>query len=161
VELLDSGDKLRFIRARDGDHLVTPFQCNLCHFCNIMGRDPIHNSPQDVRLQKLIRRANLDALWSREPNTVRTTLMMGRQGANISASLGFKHNLFKPMGPFPVEAVFEMAPAICYNLHFDRAETVPLCSLGPLGSFEVATPTYSKPLFKVCRLPSWPRMSGN
>jgi hypothetical protein len=35
-----------------------------------MGRDPIDGLAQDVRLGKCIRRANLDALWSREPSTV-------------------------------------------------------------------------------------------
>lgn len=67
-------DRERFMRGRNGDNLVTPFQCDLCHFQNLMARDPIQNLPQDVRLLKLIRRANLDAMWAREPTTVSSTL---------------------------------------------------------------------------------------
>jgi hypothetical protein len=111
-DIKESADEFRFKRARDGDHLVTPFQCDLCHFRNILKRDPIQNLPQDIRIQKLIRRANLDALWAREPITVKTTLAVGRQGASIAASLGFKDKLFQPMGPFPLDDSFGMAAAI-------------------------------------------------
>ena len=35
-ELLDDHlDERRFNKARPGDHLMTPFQCELCHFRNI------------------------------------------------------------------------------------------------------------------------------
>jgi hypothetical protein len=112
LEVQDSSDEWRFMRARDGDNLVTPFQCDLCHFRNLMARDPVNDLAQDVRILKLIRRANLDALWSREPNTVRGTLMTCRQGADIAASLGFKDKLFRPMGPFPLEDTFGMAAAM-------------------------------------------------
>ena len=33
-----------FMVARPGDHLMTPFQCETCHFRNITGRDPIKTS---------------------------------------------------------------------------------------------------------------------
>jgi hypothetical protein len=33
------GDDSRFMEARAGDHLMTQFQCETCHFRNIMGRD--------------------------------------------------------------------------------------------------------------------------
>ena len=33
-------DSIRFKEARDGDHLITPFQCVECHFVNIQGRLP-------------------------------------------------------------------------------------------------------------------------
>jgi hypothetical protein len=77
-----------------------------------MNRDPIPRLAQDVRVLKLIRRANLDALWSREPSTVRGNLTSCRQGADIAASLGFKDKLFRPMGPFPLEDTFGMAAAL-------------------------------------------------
>jgi hypothetical protein len=34
------GDKSRYIYARTGDHLMVPFQCDLCHFRNVMDQDP-------------------------------------------------------------------------------------------------------------------------
>jgi len=77
-----------------------------------MERDPISSLPQDIRLLKLIRRANLDALWSREPSTVNHTLTACRQGASLAALLGFKYKLFRPMGPFPLEDTFGMGAAL-------------------------------------------------
>jgi hypothetical protein len=35
------GDETLFMEARAGDHLMTQFQCETCHFRNIMGRDPL------------------------------------------------------------------------------------------------------------------------
>jgi hypothetical protein len=77
-----------------------------------MERDPISSLPQDIRLLKLIRRANLDALWSREPCTVNHTLTACQQGASVAVSLGFKHKLFRPMRPFPLEDTFGMRTAM-------------------------------------------------
>jgi hypothetical protein len=99
--MLDPEDAERFLSARDGDNLVTPFQCDVCHFVNIMGREPLVNLAQDVRLLKCIRRVNLDAFWSREPGTVRGVLDEGKRGLAIATPLGFAHSLFRPRGPFP------------------------------------------------------------
>jgi hypothetical protein len=38
-----SEDVLRFLRGRNGDNLITTFQCDLCHFQNLMDRDPVKN----------------------------------------------------------------------------------------------------------------------
>jgi hypothetical protein len=101
VELLDSGDKLCFIRARDGDHLVTPFQCDLCHFCNIMGRDPIHNSPQDVRLQKLIRRANFGRPLVQGAQHGLNNVDDGQAGSQYSSLFGFQTQSLQTYGTLP------------------------------------------------------------
>jgi hypothetical protein len=63
----DAEDEERFLVARDGDNLTTPFQCDACHFMNINGREPLDGLASDVRLLKGIRRVNLDAFWVREP----------------------------------------------------------------------------------------------
>jgi hypothetical protein len=57
-------------RARPGDHLMTPFQCDLCHFRNIQGGNPSEELVGHGALLAAIRRANLDAFWARRPNTV-------------------------------------------------------------------------------------------
>jgi hypothetical protein len=54
VLMHDPEDDSRFLQARNGGNLVCPFQCDLCHFRNLMSRDPASNLPQDVRLLKLI-----------------------------------------------------------------------------------------------------------
>jgi hypothetical protein len=105
-------DDDRYLQARNGDNLVTPFQCDLCHFRSLMQRDHVGGLPQDHRLLKLIQRANLDALWSREPSMVRGTLSMCHQGGRIAQSLGFKDQLFRPMGPHPLGDTFGMGAAI-------------------------------------------------
>jgi hypothetical protein len=64
-EQLESDDPDRFRKARDGDHLMCPFQCDVCHFRNIQGRSPSEDH-HDKLFMLCIRRANLDALWSRE-----------------------------------------------------------------------------------------------
>ena len=65
-----SDDLLRFKERRDGDHLMTPFQCDTCHFVNIQRRLPVHGCPQDDLLLLTIRRVTLDSLWSRERGSV-------------------------------------------------------------------------------------------
>jgi len=62
-------DLQRYTQARDGDHLLLPFQCDLCVFRNLTCRNPHANSPDDFLLC-CIRRVNLDAMWGREPSTV-------------------------------------------------------------------------------------------
>jgi len=94
VTAMDPDDAKRFLQARNGDILVTLFQCDTCHFRNLMGRDPIANLAPDVRVLKLIRRANLDALWSRKPSTATGVLLTCRQGARVASSLGFGTALF-------------------------------------------------------------------
>jgi hypothetical protein len=50
----DAEDEKRFLEARDGDNLTTPFQCDVCHFVNIMGREPVEGLASDLRLLKCI-----------------------------------------------------------------------------------------------------------
>ncbi len=59
----DSEDTQRFLVGRDGDNLLTPFQCDYCHFANLMGREPIADLAPNVQLLKCVCRVNLDAFW--------------------------------------------------------------------------------------------------
>lgn len=61
-------------RARPGDHLMCPFQCDLCQFRNVQGGDPAEGSVGHELLLTAIRRAILDAFWARRASTVRTNL---------------------------------------------------------------------------------------
>jgi len=47
-----------------------PFECDLCHFRNLNNRDPLTNYLTDLWTLLCIRRACLDAFWSRESGTV-------------------------------------------------------------------------------------------
>lgn len=54
-----------FLVARDGDHLMVPFECDTCIFWKLRNVAP---NPIDCLKDKLllacIRRVNLDAFWS-------------------------------------------------------------------------------------------------
>ena len=63
--------ELDYEEARDGDHLITPFQCDICVFRRIKGMDPDVNSHSDTLTLSYIRRANLDAFWSRARGTIK------------------------------------------------------------------------------------------
>jgi hypothetical protein len=78
-------------KARDGDHLMgIPFECDLCHFRNLKKRDPILTDHGDAYMLMCIRRAVLDALWSRSSSTVKSNLarvVKDYQAADITFGL--------------------------------------------------------------------------
>jgi hypothetical protein len=59
----------------------------------------------------LIRRASLDALWAREPNTVRANLREAIRMEKFTSRVGLP-SVTPPMGPFPLQDDFGMLPAI-------------------------------------------------
>jgi hypothetical protein len=76
---LEEDDPKRFQEGRDGDHLMCPFQCEECHFINIKGCLPEKNNAEDELLHSCMRRANLNAFWSRERSTVYSNMLEGRR----------------------------------------------------------------------------------
>ena len=58
----------------EGDaHEVSPVNCDFCAFRDLNFQDPVGSIPKDVTTLVAIRRANLDAMWAREPETVGET----------------------------------------------------------------------------------------
>ena len=99
----------RFRFARPGDHLLCPYQCDLCHFRNMMKRDPVGDIP-DMELLACVRRAQIDAFWSRVPSTVFGNLIEGRKMLEAAQRLRIENPFERyPRGPFPVMDVFGMA----------------------------------------------------
>lgn len=98
-DFTEDDDQYRFQEARDGDHFMTAFQCDQCHFYNLRGRLPI-DTEQDKLLQLCICRALLDSFWSRERSTVTKNLTEYRLFLRNSRLLGNNHP-FPPRGPFP------------------------------------------------------------
>jgi hypothetical protein len=74
VDITAPGDETRFKIARAGDHLMTPFQCELCHFHNIFKREPETYDLEDVETIEFLHRCCKDALWSRETSVVENNL---------------------------------------------------------------------------------------
>jgi hypothetical protein len=103
-ELITSEDEeKRFLEARAGDHLMTPFQCDQCHFRNIYQRDPLPGDFQDEEAIEFIRQAVIDSFWSREPSTVKSNLYEARRGKRSAKRFGFPEgSATPPLGPFPL-----------------------------------------------------------
>jgi len=97
--------------ARPGDHLLVPFQCDLCSFHNLCNRNPEADSPQDSFLLCCVRRANLDAVWGRESNTVNATLRGVWQLVNLWRVAHIPVKL-PARGPFPVGESFGLGVAV-------------------------------------------------
>jgi hypothetical protein len=67
-------DKDKFLTARNGNHMLCPFQCDSCHFRNLKDRDPLRDDCTDQNLLTAIRRSNLDSFWGRAPFTALNNL---------------------------------------------------------------------------------------
>lgn len=127
---LKEGEEHRFVEGWNGNHLMgIPFQCDLCHFRNLMGRDPLSTlvesefqdlmgresqarDGRDEFLLLCIRRAILDAMWARKPDTVSSNLgqlrRMHRDGKNTYGL----HNPLPLLGPFLLIDTCDMKPAV-------------------------------------------------
>ena len=60
----------------------------------------------------VLRRANLDAFWSRERSTVRIMLLEHKRDKKIASNFQQDHLVFLPRGPFPMEDIYGAAEAI-------------------------------------------------
>jgi hypothetical protein len=99
--LEEDDDKERFKEGREGDHLLTPFQCDRCHFVNMQHRLPVENRTADDLLLMCVRRANLDALWSRERSTVAQNRQEGVRYVKLCKTLGLDPDaVYPPRGPY-------------------------------------------------------------
>jgi hypothetical protein len=98
----------------NGDNLVCPFQCDLCHFRNITKRDPFSSDLIDLRLLYGIRRANLDAFWARRPGTVKSNITLMLRIVKVQEEYhGIpRGHMFRPQVPHPVEDTFGMMTAV-------------------------------------------------
>ena len=110
---LTPDDEDRFRVAQNGNHLITPFQCDVCHFLNIHKRLPT-TSEEDERLQIAIRRAILDSLWSTERSTVNANFYQMRKVAQHTSAYGVLDNFLPPRGPFPMEDSWGMTTAALF-----------------------------------------------
>jgi hypothetical protein len=99
--LEDANDAERFLVARAGDHLMIPFQCEVCHFRKVMQGVPAKSLPRDQEILEIMRRANIDAFWSPESSTVRSDLGEAMRPEITAFPLGMP-SMTPPMGPWPL-----------------------------------------------------------
>lgn len=108
----DQDDGSRFMFGRGGDQFMLRFQCDMCHFQNIKGRDPVPTNGLDDKILRSIRRANLDAMWAREPSTVDTNRRQVKEMVLLSARMyGGDSSIMPEMGPNEVSDVQGMGLA--------------------------------------------------
>jgi hypothetical protein len=114
----------RCMEGQNGDNLVCPFQCDLCHFQNIKKCDPLSSDLRDLRLLCGIRRANLDVFWARRPGTVKSNLTLMLRIVKVQEEdHGIpRGHMFRSQGPHPVEDTFGMMTAVVLLDHSLNAE---------------------------------------
>jgi hypothetical protein len=123
-EILDHHvEKNRFNVGRAGDHLITPFQCKLCHFRNIYTRNASSRLSNDREALEFFQRASLDAFWSSATTTVRGNLLEGKRGKRFASRMGVPC-LIPEMGPFPLcDSMGIMSAAAVLDQSLDRGRT--------------------------------------
>ena len=94
-------NRLDFHEGRNGDHTLTPFECDLCIFRKLKKRNPLDDGHQDKLLLVHIRRMNLDALWSRARSTVAEHKRRVNQTVKFCQTLGLS-GPFEHQGPYPL-----------------------------------------------------------
>lgn len=108
--MLAPGEEKDFEEGRPGDHLFCPFECDYCSFYRLRKMMPIEQNDEDMRLLRFIRRANLDAFWSRRPGTIYNLNNLFAEQIEVGESFGFE--MFPEMGPFPTAYESGMKAAI-------------------------------------------------
>jgi hypothetical protein len=94
-------DAFRFMRARNGDNLMTQFECDYCVFFKLASKPPLAESPSDVLIMAAIRRVTLDAFWSRATSTVEDHARKIWRIVTFSLSHGFSTVGLENPGPLP------------------------------------------------------------
>ncbi len=110
-ELVDPSESSRLKEAWAGNHLMTPFQCKLRHFWNIMARNLVMSHPKDWAILEFSRQANLDACWCRAKSTVVSNLRAGLRMEKTADNYGMP-SIAPPLGPFPLDDSVGMKAAI-------------------------------------------------
>jgi hypothetical protein len=93
----------------EGSHLCIPFQCKLCWYRNLKGRDPTPGR-EDVYIS-CIRQANLDAMLGKSPLTIRAHRSQTLASLQNAMRIG-KTPTYHPRGPFPVGDPVGMSLAV-------------------------------------------------
>jgi hypothetical protein len=77
-----------YLVGRDGDHLLVPFECDLCVFRKLRRHKPSSASEHDQLLLACIRGVALDAFWSRATSTLLANRDKVKQGLVLCKLVG-------------------------------------------------------------------------
>lgn len=95
-------DEDRFLRARKGDMICAPFQCDFCWFINLKGRLFDKRRSEDRLSLCLIRRVILDVFWEKEPSTVSGMLQVFLRAQTSARHLGITPRFLTCKTPWPL-----------------------------------------------------------
>jgi hypothetical protein len=105
----------RYKKGTDGVHLMLPFQCDFCLFRTLYKRDP-QNITGDLESMAVLRRMNLDLMWSREPSTILGNMRSLGKLIACCESAGFSPDL-PALGPLPFKDKFGICIAYGMLVH--------------------------------------------
>ena len=108
-------DKGRYLEGIDGAHLMCTFQCDVCVFRSLFKRSPTMTQG-DYEYLTVIRRMNLDAMWAREPTTIKANMRSLRKLVETWDRLGLHPNI-PALGPIPSEDKYGYAIAFSMLMH--------------------------------------------
>jgi hypothetical protein len=97
---VDPKDKNKFHKARMGDHLMVPFECNTCFFRKLFSREPTSTTLDGLKAAAIICCMILDSFWSRATSTVEANAKTIQKGCKLSALIGLEPPYLDP-GPLP------------------------------------------------------------
>jgi hypothetical protein len=93
----------------DGSHLCIPFQCELCWYWNLEGREPVPGR-DDIYLA-CMRCANINAMLGKSPLTIRAHRQESERAISMALAFG-KTPAYHPRGPFPMANQVGMSLAV-------------------------------------------------
>lgn len=93
-------NKNKYLHARKGDNMMSPFECDRCIFHKLRQAPPDPQNVKDKLLLACIRRANLDAFWSRSSETVSSHVGQVRSMLALADLVGIRPPIPAP-GPLP------------------------------------------------------------
>jgi hypothetical protein len=122
-----------FLRGRDGDHAMVPFECDLCVFRKLRNRSPDLTSQPDKLLLACVRRIILDAFWSRATATARGNRDKVAQAIRLSETVGLL-GPYEAEGPLPevdhcgyevaIEMVIQSRQPGRYSTEYTQFDTI-------------------------------------
>ena len=93
-------DERALLIARDGEWILSPFQCENCWFVNLCDRLPVEGSNQDDCTLALLGRVNLDIFWTCASSTICNMVHLTKRFVQTALESGRNVNL-PPIDPWP------------------------------------------------------------
>jgi hypothetical protein len=91
---------------------LVPFECDLCIFRKLKSHNPLPDNQEDILMLACMRRANLDAFWSRAKSTALTNRDKVAFAIRLSPTMGL-------MGPYEAEGPLPENDHCGYEVAFE------------------------------------------